>query len=319
MIKPTTLILKKLFGFVVINKPAGLTSHDCVNRLRKVYGIKKIGHGGTLDPLVTGVLPIAIGDATRLISYLQGDKGYKGVVQLGTSTTTDDIQGEIIYSKTLPLLSFNKLNNLLDNFRGEILQKPPIFSSINLKGERAYKKARRGEKFNLVPRKIIINELKIIRWSQEKGELEIEISCSSGTYVRSLARDIGNIVGCGGHLKKLHRIKAYSFGEEHSVFLPEKCGTYPEGKKPKILNPKNFLKHLIYYNLASEDEILSWRSGRKIDSKDKNDFLTLSNRNNLKSNNKTILVFDQNNQIAGIGELDEDLKLRPKVVFNALG
>ena len=140
--------MEKPFGFVVIDKPSGLTSHDCVNRLRKVFGIKKIGHSGTLDPAVTGVLPIAIGDATRLISYLQGSKAYKGIIQLGTTTNTDDLQGEIIKSRVWPLISENDINTLLESFRGEILQKPPIFSSVHIKGERAYKKARKGEKFN---------------------------------------------------------------------------------------------------------------------------------------------------------------------------
>ena len=133
--------MEKTFGFVVIDKPSGLTSHDCVNRLRKVFGIKKIGHTGTLDPAVTGVLPIAIGDATRLISYLQGSKAYTGIIQLGATTNTDDMQGEIIESKVWPLITQNDINSLLENFRGEILQKPPIFSSVHIKGERAYKKA----------------------------------------------------------------------------------------------------------------------------------------------------------------------------------
>ena len=106
--------MEKPFGFVVIDKPAGLTSHDCVNRLRKVFGIKKIGHSGTLDPSVTGVLPIAIGNATRLISYLQGSKAYKGIIQLGTTTNTDDLQGEIIKSRVWPLISENDINTLLE-------------------------------------------------------------------------------------------------------------------------------------------------------------------------------------------------------------
>ena len=130
--------MEKPFGFVVIDKPTGLTSHDCVNRLRKVFGIKKIGHSGTLDPLVTGVLPIAIGNATRLISYLQGSKSYTGIIQLGKTTNTDDMQGEILQSKDWPLISKNNLNTLLDNFRGEILQRPPMFSSVHFEGERAY-------------------------------------------------------------------------------------------------------------------------------------------------------------------------------------
>ena len=314
--------MEKPFGFVVIDKPAGLTSHDCVNRLRKVFGIKKIGHSGTLDPSVTGVLPIAIGNATRLISYLQGSKSYKGIIQLGTNTNTDDMQGEIIQSKSWPLISKNNFNSLLENFRGEILQKPPIFSSVHFQGERAYKKARRGEKFNLRSKKITINKLKLISWSQRKGELIIDVDCSNGTYIRSLARDIGDKIGCGAYLKTLHRTKAYNFNENHSVLLPEKLEFYPENLKPKILNPSNFLKHLSSFKLSSEEEVLSWRSGRKINFQNNSERLKLPKNDeneNVLYYNKNILVLDHKNEIAGIAELEESLAIKPKVVFNAIG
>ena len=314
--------MEKPFGFVVIDKPAGLTSHDCVNRLRRVFGIKKVGHGGTLDPSVTGVLPIAIGNATRLISYLQGSKAYSGIIQLGANTNTDDMQGEIIQSKAWPIISENNLNNLLDNFRGEILQKPPLFSSVHFKGERAYKKARRGEKFNLIPKKITINKLELISWSQNKGELLVDIDCSKGTYIRSLARDIGERIGCGAYLKKLHRTKAYSFTDNHSVLLPEKLESYPESLKPKILNPKSFLKHLSFFKLCSNEEVLSWRSGRKIYFENNIERLHIATNNEDEadiSDNKKILVYDHNNNIAGIAELDERLIINPKIVFDAIG
>ena len=322
MHKPKKLILKKPFGFVVIDKPVGLTSHDCVNRLRKVYGIKKVGHGGTLDPSVSGVLPIAIGNATRLITYLEGSKAYKGIIQLGASTTTDDIQGEIIDSKKWPIICKNNLNIILDDFRGKLSQKPPIFSSVHIKGERAYLKARRGEKFDLVPKQITINELNLIHWSQEKGEIEIDVNCSTGTYIRSLARDIGHKIGCGGYLKKLRRTRAFGFNENHSVSLPEKSENYLENNKPEILDPKNFLNHLSSLSLSSEEDIISWRSGRKIDFNNNNQLIKLVREKDIKlskSNNKNILVFDNNNNIAGIAELNESLILKPKVVFNAFG
>jgi len=320
--QPSILILEKPFGFVVIDKPAGLTSHDCVNRLRKVFGIKKIGHSGTLDPLVTGVLPIAIGNATRLISYLQGSKAYTGIIQLGATTNTDDIQGEIIESRNWPLISKNYINSLLENFRGEILQKPPIFSSVHIKGERAYKKARKGEKFDLIPKKVTINKLNLISWSQDKGELLVDVECSTGTYIRSLARDIGDKIGCGGYLKRLRRTKAYNFNENHSVLLPEKLDFYPEVNKPKVLNPNIFFKHLSSFELISEEEIISWRSGRKISFDNNIKRLMVSRNNEIEDSfidNKTILVLDKKNKILGIATLDESFKIQPKVVFNAIG
>ncbi len=314
--------MKKPFGFVVIDKPAGLTSHDCVNRLRKVYGIKKVGHGGTLDPSVTGVLPIAIGNATRLISYLQGSKAYSGIIQLGSKTDTDDMQGEIIQKTNWPVISENQLNNLLDDFRGTILQIPPLYSSVNFKGDRAYKRARRGEDFKLTSKEITINKLVLTKWSQIKGELEIFVDCSAGTYIRSLARDIGDKIGCGAHLKQLRRTKAYNFEEHHSVLLPERLEFYPEKIKPKILDPDNFLKHLYSFKLISREEIISWRSGRKINFRSDIKRLKLPKKNESEdatSDKKTILIFDQRNIISGIAVLDGDSTIKPKIVFNAIG
>ncbi|WP_269625433.1 tRNA pseudouridine(55) synthase TruB [Prochlorococcus marinus] len=314
--------MEKPFGFVVIDKPAGLTSHDCVNRLRKVFGIKKIGHTGTLDPAVTGVLPIAIGNATRLISYLEGSKSYTGIIQLGKTTNTDDFQGEIIKSSIWPLISENDINSLLENFRGEILQKPPNFSSVHINGERAYKKARKGEKFDLVPKKVTINKLNLISWTQNKGELLIEVDCSTGTYIRSLARDIGEKIGCGGYLKKLRRTKAYNFKENHSVLLPEKSEFYLEKNKPKILNPNMFFKHLSSFELISEEEIISWRSGRKISFQNNIKRLKIAKNNENEDsiiNTKNILVLDEHNKILGIADSDKSFEIKPKVVFNAIG
>ncbi|WP_413678452.1 tRNA pseudouridine(55) synthase TruB [Prochlorococcus sp. MIT 0916] len=314
--------MEKPFGFVVIDKPAGLTSHDCVNRLRKVFGIRKIGHSGTLDPLVTGVLPIAIGNATRLISYLQGTKAYTGIIQLGTTTNTDDIQGEILETRNWPSISENDINSILENFRGDILQKPPIFSSVHIKGERAYKKARKGEKFDLIPKKVTIKSLNLISWSQNKGELFVEVECTTGTYIRSLARDIGNKIGCGGYLKKLRRTKAYNFNENHLVILPKKAGFYLEENKPKVLEPNIFFNHLSSFELISEEEIISWRSGRKISFQDNIKRLKIAKSNETKDgiiHTKNILVLDKKNKILGIADLDKSHEIKPKVVFDALG
>ena len=314
--------MEKPFGFIVIDKPAGLTSHDCVNRLRKVFGIKKIGHSGTLDPSVTGVLPIAIGNATRLISYLHGSKAYTGIIQLGKTTNTDDMQGEILESKVWPLISEHDINYLLEKFRGEILQKPPIFSSVHVKGERAYKKARKGEKFDLPPKKVTIKKLNLISWSQRKGELLVHVECTTGTYIRSLARDIGDKIGCGGYLKSLRRTKAYNFIENHSVKLPEKSDFYPEEDKPKVLNPNIFFKHLSSFELISEEEIISWRTGRKIRFQNNIKRLKLAENNEVEDSiihNKNILVLNKENKILGIAYLDESFEINPKVVFNAIG
>ena len=310
------------FGFVVIDKPAGITSHDCVNRLRKVFGVKKIGHTGTLDPSVTGVLPIAIGNATRLISYLQGSKTYKGIIKLGINTNTDDFEGDIIESKNWPLISENDINSLLDKFRGNIFQKPPLFSSVHIKGERAYKRARKGEKFDLDHKKVTINNLNLISWSQIKGELIVDVDCSTGTYIRSLARDIGETIGCGGCLKKLRRTKAYNFCENHSVLLPERAKNYPDINRPKVLDPNIFFKHMSSFKLISEEEMNFWRTGRKIYFKNNIERLVVAKENQSVDsiiNSECILMLDKKNKIIGIANLDENFEIKPKVVFNAIG
>ncbi|MEC8214637.1 MAG: tRNA pseudouridine(55) synthase TruB, partial [Cyanobacteriota bacterium] len=167
------------FGFVVIDKPAGLTSHDCVSRLRRCYGLKRVGHGGTLDPAVTGVLPIALGQATRLLPYLPGDKTYRGVIQLGVSTTTDDLQGEVVRKQLWPELRADAIDAALNQLRGSILQRPPQVSAVHIAGERAYARARRGEVMDIPAREVTIHRLTPLRWDQDSGQLELEVHCSS--------------------------------------------------------------------------------------------------------------------------------------------
>ena len=178
------------FGFVVIDKPAGMTSHDCVSRLRRSYGLRRVGHGGTLDPSVTGVLPIALGQATRLLPYLPGEKTYRGVLQLGTITSSDDLDGEILSKAPWPRMNGSELNHALDGFRGDIEQKPPQVSAVHVNGERAHRRARRGEQMDLVARPVTIHDLNLLDWDPSSGQLSIEVHCSAGTYIRALARDL---------------------------------------------------------------------------------------------------------------------------------
>ena len=159
-------------GFLVINKEKGCTSHDCVKQIRKLLNEKKVGHTGTLDPDVTGTLPIAIGSATRFIQYLEQWKSYIGEIKLGIRTNTDDIQGKIINQKKWPKISHEELNQYLNNFRGVIKQIPPKVSSVHINGERAYKKVLKNEDFQLFPKKVKIEELLLTKWDQTNGILE---------------------------------------------------------------------------------------------------------------------------------------------------
>ncbi len=316
-LQPTILVLEKPFGFVVIDKPAGLTSHDCVNRLRRVYEMRRIGHGGTLDPAVSGVLPIAIGKATRLLQFLPSSKKYKGTIQFGIKTNTNDLQGEVISRMSVPKLQKIDLSNSIKEFEGQIKQYPPKFSSIHISGERAYAKARRGEKFELAPREITIHKLEIISWDQANGRLKIQVHCSSGTYIRALARDIGDKIGCGAALASLQRTEALGFTIKEAIPLPSIEGT-KSIIKPNLINPLNAIDHLPKIILTSEEND-SWRKGRAIIIQ-QNRLHYISNNFKLNKQVDFILVLNEEEVFVGVAYLDkQSFEIKPKIVFNADG
>ncbi len=207
-----------MFGFLNVYKPAGMTSHDVVAVLRRITGIKQIGHTGTLDPFAEGVLPVCIGKATRLIEYLNDDKAYIGTVQLGSSTTTFDIEGEIVNSSDKKV-DLEVIEKNLELFRGNIEQLPPIYSAIKVKGKKLYEYAREGKDVEIQPRKVNISKLEIKKFDKEKQQLSLMIECSKGTYIRSIANDLGEKLGVYAHLIKLERIKAGDFNLEDSINL----------------------------------------------------------------------------------------------------
>lgn len=209
---------KSLFGFLNIYKPVGMTSHDVVSVLRRVTKIKQIGHTGTLDPFAEGVLPICIGKATRLIEYLQDDKEYLATVQFGAATNTFDLDGEKVFTSDKKV-SRDDIKEGLKSFEGEILQFPPIFSAIKVKGKKLYEYARKGEEVEIQPRKVIIENIELKNFDEELQQAQILLKCSKGTYIRSIANDLGKILGCGGYLIKLIRTQAGKFRVENSVQL----------------------------------------------------------------------------------------------------
>lgn len=209
---------KSLFGFLNIYKPVGMTSHDVVSVLRRVTKIKQIGHTGTLDPFAEGVLPICIGKATRLIEYLQDDKEYLATVQFGAATNTFDLDGEKVFTSDKKV-SLDDIKEGLKSFEGEILQFPPIFSAIKVKGKKLYEYARKGEEVEIQPRKVIIENIELKNFDEELQQAQILLKCSKGTYIRSIANDLGKILGCGGYLIKLIRTQAGKFRVENSVQL----------------------------------------------------------------------------------------------------
>lgn len=209
-----------MFGFLNIYKPKGKTSHDVVSILRRVTKVKQIGHTGTLDPFAEGVLPICIGKATRLIEYLNDEKAYVGTIKFGQATTTYDLEGEVTNSSELKQ-TIDNIEQELCFFKGEIEQLPPVYSAIKVNGKKLYEYARKGEEVEIKPRKVCINELKILNYNIEEQTLELYIDCSKGTYIRSIANDLGEKLGCFGHLIKLVRVKAGDFFVQDSVKLED--------------------------------------------------------------------------------------------------
>ena len=188
----------------LIDKPAGPTSHDIVNQLRRLTGVRRIGHAGTLDPLATGLLPLFVGPATRLIEYLAAyPKRYTARLRLGISTDTDDAHGDVIAEAPVPPLTRAQIDAAAMPFRGAISQVPPTFSAVKVKGVVAHRAARRGDPLPLQARAVTVHALTIDDW--QPPELRIAVTCSTGTYVRAIARDLGAALGCGAHLVEMRR------------------------------------------------------------------------------------------------------------------
>lgn len=209
-----------MFGVINIYKPKGMTSHDVVGVLRKKLNIKQVGHTGTLDPFAEGVLPVCVGKATRLIEYFEDDKEYLATVQFGSQTTTYDLEGNITQTSSIKITQTN-LEKALEIFQGEILQTPPIYSAIKVNGKKLYEYAREGKEVKIEPRKVTIYKIEVKSFDEIKQQAEISIKCSKGTYIRSIANDIGVNLGCFGHLVKLIRTQAGKFLVENSVQLDD--------------------------------------------------------------------------------------------------
>jgi tRNA pseudouridine55 synthase len=194
-------------GFVIIDKPAGITSHDVVARLRRVMGTKRVGHAGTLDPMATGVLVLGINNATKFLQFItDGKKRYLGTIRLGQSTTTDDKEGEVLSSHTINHITDDAIRSYLSSQVGTIMQVPSKVSAIKIAGERAYDLVRQGKEVEIPARQVEISKLEVIAISRNEFiDIDIDVTCSAGTYIRSIARDLGAALEVGGHLISLRR------------------------------------------------------------------------------------------------------------------
>lgn len=284
-----------MFGFLNIYKPKGITSHDVVSILRKITKIKQIGHTGTLDPFAQGVLPICIGKATRLIEYLQDDKEYIAQIQFGQNTDTYDIDGKVTENFDKKITA-DDLKNILPEFIGEISQLPPIYSAIKVNGKKLYDYARKGESVEIKPRKVTISKLELLDFDIEKQTAKIIVGCSKGTYIRSLAFDIGKKLGCGAFLSELTRTKAGTFNIENTVSLENLKAK--EDVKNKLINPIDILNLPIKELSENEKEKVSHG-------------MSIQNTTNIGDLDIVILIYSGN--IYAVGEIESNMIIVRKV------
>lgn len=285
-----------MLGFLNVYKPVSMTSHDVVGILRRITKIKQIGHTGTLDPFAQGVLSIAIGKATRLIEFLEDDKEYLAEVSFGTETDTYDCDGETVFKSDLKVNEAQILEALI-SFRGEISQFPPIYSALKVNGKKLYEYAREGKEVKIEPRTVTIEKIELQNFDAENQKAKILIKCSKGTYIRSIAYDLGKILGCGAHLSKLIRTQAGALKVENSIKLDE------------IKDIKD-----VETNLINPLDIIDFPQV-EVDEEEQKKILMgqfLQNKSELKENDFLILVYNKN--ISAVAQIKEN-QIRVKKVF----
>lgn len=261
---PKVSNLKPVDGFINLKKLPDWTSHDCVAKVRRILQTKKVGHGGTLDPAAVGVLPIAIGKATRLLQYLPTGKAYRAIIRLGVQTTTDDLEGEIIYSKPATDLTIEQIRQALTEFIGEIVQTPPMYSAIQIGGQRLYKLARAGEVVQVPTRQVTIDRIDVLNWTHgDFPEVEVQIACGGGTYIRSIARDLGVKLGTRGVLAFLERNASCGLQLADSITLEELAQQQQAGTFRPI-TPDRGLADLPSATLMDAELVKFWSQGKQL-------------------------------------------------------
>jgi tRNA pseudouridine55 synthase len=255
-------------GILIIDKPAGITSHDVVARCRRILKTKRIGHTGTLDPFATGVMVILVGRATRLAQFLDKDaKEYEAVVRLGAETDTGDRTGELrITNYELRDVTIEEIENVLHDFRGEIEQTPPMYSAKKVAGKKLYELARKGVEIERKPVKVMIYELEVqsSKFKVQSSDVPIRVVCSAGTYIRTLAEDIGRKLETGAHLAELRRTKAGKFGIEKASTLEKLEEIFGANRLEEVLISMNEAVSHLPQAILSETEIKKTQNGIKL-------------------------------------------------------
>lgn len=289
-------MLGQVFGFLNIYKPTGMTSHDVVAIVRRITKIKQIGHTGTLDPFAQGILPICIGNATRLIEYLDDEKEYLAEITFGRCTDTYDLDGSTVSEYDLKVTQKNIMDGL-KSFEGEILQTPPIYSALKVKGKKLYEYAREGKEVQIEPRKVTIEKIELKNFDEKNQRAEVLIKCSKGTYIRSIAHDLGQNLKCGGYLSKLIRTQAGKFFINESINL-DAIKTIEDIEK-NLINPVDMIN--LPKIVINEDEHKKIMMGQFI-----------QNKSDLQNDNFLILVY--NNNVNAIAKIEDNLIKVKKVL-----
>jgi len=301
-----------IHGFLNLNKPFGITAHDCISRLRKILQQKRIGHSGTLDPAATGVLPIALGQVTRLIRFLPEGKSYKATIRFGLVTATDDLEGNVITQHACPDLTLGAVEQLLPQFLGKIQQRPPAFSAIQVQGKRLYDLARAGEVVEAPIRTVEVRSIQVLAWRHgDFPEIVVSIDCGTGTYIRSIARDLGEKLGCGGTLAGLERTHSNGFDLSNSVTF-EVVEAQKLDQNFNLTPPSIALAHLPSIALDSETA-KRWSCGQAI-GQESIDLEAIPTGDYLRVYNKKD---DEKDDLIGIGEW-QGQNLCPVVVLSLI-
>jgi tRNA pseudouridine55 synthase len=220
-------------GLLLVDKPEGPTSAYVVERVKRILGAKKVGHLGTLDPFASGLLPLGIDDGTKIAEiFLTAQKSYRGVIALGVETDTQDSTGKVIETREVPALADAEMEKLRQAFTGTLMQTPPMFSALKKHGVRLYRLARKGQTVDRAPREIKVESLRL--WTLGAAEIAFEVTCSKGTYIRTLAADMGQSLGCGAHLKTLRRLSCGHLSVENAISLDDIENAKARGEVPLL-------------------------------------------------------------------------------------
>ena len=295
---------RDIHGILLLDKPAGMTSNDALQRVKRLYDARKVGHTGSLDKTATGLLPLCFGDATKFSAYLlNADKHYQAICNLGSETTTGDAAGEVLNQRPIPDLREEELESVLEEFRGEIQQVPPMYSALKHKGQRLYKLAYRGLEVERRARPVTIHQLQLIKL--EDSCFEIDVVCSKGTYIRTLAEDIGKRLGCGAHVGRLRRLGAGPYSAENMIDMSTLGKLAAEGQQSldsKLLNVDTAL--LAFPEVTLVESVA---------------FYLCQGQAVMVPNAPTtglLRIYDSGKQFLGLGEVLDDGRIAPRRLVN---